>query len=203
MFLTRLICLGCLVIEAYNGPVAFLQFLQTFMSRFTFHLKPKTNLCFSSQKIGAKKCNMLRFKRPKTKNLAKISKMPLVVWFLASYRGNCYQKSFMPRLKIELRPYPLLRSQNREPFHYSSSSLRACTPLSLLSLSGTTTTASTNSSMATALWWWITLRFATSLFFVHGSSFNEGGDQRRLFCNMVVRRGGLVSRRIQPIIWVL
>ena len=47
------------------------------------------------------------------------------------------KKGFLPRLKIEPRPYPLIRVQTVNPFHPSSSSSRLQPPFSLLSLSET------------------------------------------------------------------
>jgi len=51
---------------------------------------------------------------------------------------NRCQKAFMPRLKIELMPYPLIKVQITNPFHCFSSSQRLQPPFSLLSLSETT-----------------------------------------------------------------
>jgi len=57
----------------------FLQFLPTFMPRFTKHPKKKKLFYLGSHKVGAKRLHMVRFSGPKAKNLVNISKMPLGV----------------------------------------------------------------------------------------------------------------------------
>ena len=67
------------------------------------------------------------------KKLASISKPAPMVIFGLGWNWTDAKKGFLPQLKIEPRPYPLIRVQIVNTFHSSSSSSHLQPPTSILS----------------------------------------------------------------------
>ena len=120
VFNSSLHALVCLGIETYNGTMIFLQFLQIFMPWFIIHLKSKIIYVSVHKKLVSKPKTWLNFQK---------CHWSFHVWSRVSRKP--VPKEFYASLKIESRPYPLLRAQNHKPFHCSSSSPLHFVPSSL------------------------------------------------------------------------